>query len=67
MPNYLSDAIEMIQKHVLRSEYHGLHDDAIPVLLSLQSLKKGRDNLCKAYFNRLNCNHHIIYIKSSDS
>ena len=55
-PNYLSDAIEMIQKRVLRSIHPGLHYDDILVLVSLQSLKKRRDNICKAYFNRLKCN-----------
>ena len=55
LPNYLSDAIEMIQKRVLRSIYPGLHYYDILVLVSLQSLKKRRDNICKAYFNRLRC------------
>ncbi len=44
VPKYLSDAIEMIQKRVLRSMYPGLHYDDILVLVSLQSLKKRRDN-----------------------
>ena len=52
LPKYLSDAIEMIQKRVLRSIYPGLHYDDILVLVSLQSLKKRRDDICKAYFNR---------------
>ena len=49
LPKYLSDAIEMIQKRVLRSIYPGLHYDDILVLVSLQSLKKRRDDICKAY------------------
>ena len=58
LPNYLSDhAIEMIQKRVLRSIYPGLHYDDILVSVSLQSLKKRRDDICKAYFNRLNITH----------
>ena len=48
LPKYLLDAIEMIQKHVLRSIYPGLHYDDILVLVSLQSLKKRRDDICKA-------------------
>ena len=60
LPNYLSDAIEMIQKRVLRSIYPGLHYDDIFVLISLQSLKKRRDNICKANFNRLKCNTHRL-------
>ena len=44
LPKYLSDAIEMIQKRVLRSIYPGLHYDDILVLVSLQSLKKRRDD-----------------------
>ena len=55
LPTYLSDAIEMIQKRVglLRSIHPGLHYGDILVLVGLQSLKKRRDNICKAYFNRL--------------
>ena len=34
LPNYLSDAIEMIQKRVLISIYPGLHYDDILVLVS---------------------------------
>ena len=58
----LSDAIEMIQKRVglLRSIHPGLHYDDMLVLVGLQSLKKRRDNICKAYFNRLKCNTHIL-------
>ena len=55
LPNYLSDAIEMIQKRVLRSIYPGLHYDEILVLVGLQSLKNRRDN-----FNRLKCNTHRL-------
>ena len=61
LPKYLSDAIEMIQKRVLRSIYPGLHYDDILVLVSLQSLKKRRDDICKAYFNRLKCNTHRLH------
>ena len=50
LPKYLSDAIEMIQKRVLRSIHPGLHYDDICVLIGLQSLKMRRDNICKAYF-----------------
>ena len=57
---YLSDAIEMIQKRVLRSIYPGLHYDDILVLVILQSLTKRRDDICKAYFNRLKCNTHRL-------
>ena len=60
LPNYLSDAIEMIQKRVIRSIYPGLHYGDILVLVSLQSLKKGRGNICKRYFNRLKCNTHRL-------
>ena len=60
LPKYLSDAIEMIQKRVLRSIHPGLHYDDILVLVGLQSLKMRRDNICKAYFNRLKCNTHIL-------
>ena len=60
LPKYLSDAIEMIQTRVLRSIYHGLHYNDILVLVGLQSLKKRRDNICKAYFNRLKCNTHRL-------
>ena len=60
LPTYLSDAIEMIQKHVLRSIHPGLHYDDILVLVGLQSLKKRRDNICKAYFNRLKRNTHRL-------
>ena len=60
LPTYLSDAIEMIQKRVLRSIHPGLHYDDILVLVGLQSLKKRRDNICKAYFNRLKCNTHRL-------
>ena len=42
------DAIEMIQKRVLRSIYPGLHYDDILVSVSLQNLKKRRDDICKA-------------------
>ena len=59
-PNYLSDAIEMIQKHILKSIYPGLHYDDILVLVSLQSPKKRRDNICKQHFNRLKCNNHRL-------
>ena len=45
LPKYLSDAIEMIQKRVLRSIHPGLHYDDILVLVGLQSLKKRRDNI----------------------
>ena len=45
LPKYLSDAIEMIQKRVLRSIYPGLHYEDILVLVSLQSLKKRRDDI----------------------
>ena len=45
LPTYLSDAIEMIQKRVLRSVHPGLHYDDILVLVGLQSLKKRRDNI----------------------
>ena len=62
--NYLSDALEMIQKRVLTSVYPGLHYDDILVLVSLQSLKKRDDSMFKAYFNRLRCNtlrlNHLI-------
>ena len=51
----------MIQKRVLRSIYPGLHYDDILVLVSFQSLKKRRDNICKAYFNRLKCNTHRLH------
>ena len=61
LPTYLSDAIEMIQKRVLRSIYPGLHYDDILVLVSLQNLKKRRDDICKAYFNRLKCNTHRLH------
>ena len=61
LPKYLSDAIEMIKTRVLRSIYPGLHYDGILVLVSLQSLKKRRDNICKAYFNRLKCNTHRLH------
>ena len=58
LPKYLSDAIEMI---LLRSIHPGLHYDDILVLVGLQSLKKRRDNIiCKAYFNRLKFNTHIL-------
>ena len=64
LPKYLSDAIEMIQKRVLRSIHPGLHYDDILVLVGLQSLKMRRDNICTAYFNRLKCNtnrlNHLI-------
>ena len=60
LPNYLSHAIEMIKKSVLRSIYPGLHYDDILVIVSLQSLEKRRDNICKAYFNRLKCNTHRL-------
>ena len=30
------------------------------VLIGLQSLKMRRDNICKAYFNRLKCNTHRL-------
>ena len=52
--------IEMIQNRVLRSIHPGLHYDDISVLVGLQSLNKRRDNLCKAYFNRLKRNTHIL-------
>ena len=45
LPKYISDAIEMIQKRVLRSIHPGLHYDDILVLVGLQSLKKRRDNI----------------------
>ena len=45
LPKYLSDAIEMIQKRVLRSIHPGLHYGDILVLVGLQSLKKRRDNI----------------------
>ena len=45
LPKYLSDAIEMIQKRVLRSLHPGLLYDDILVLVGLQSLKKRRDNI----------------------
>ena len=45
LPTYLSDAIEMIQKRVLRSIHPGLHYDDMLVLVGLQSLKNGRDNI----------------------
>ena len=51
----------MIQKRVLRSIYPGLQYDDILVLVSLQSLKKRRDDICKAYFNRLKCNTHRLH------
>ena len=38
----------------------GLHYDDILVLVGLQSLKKRRDNICKAYFYRLKCNTHRL-------
>ena len=57
----LSDAIEIIQEHVLRSIYPGLHYDDILVLVSLQSLKKRRDDICKAYVNLLKCNTHRLH------
>ena len=60
LPKYVSDAIEMIQKRVLRSIHPGLHYDDILVLVGLQSLKMRRDNICKAYFNRLKCNTHRL-------
>ena len=60
LPTYLSDAIEMIQKRVLRSIHPGLHYDDILVLVGLQSLKMRRDNICKAYFNRLKGNTHRL-------
>ena len=60
LPKYLSDAIEMIQKRVLRSIHPGLHYDDILVSIGLQSLKMRRDNICKAYFNRLKCNTHRL-------
>ena len=60
LPKYLSDAIEIIQKRVLRSIHPGLHYDDILVLIGLQSLKMRRDNICKAYFNRLKCNTHRL-------
>ena len=60
LPKYLPDAIEMIQKRVLRSIHPGLHYDAILVLVGLQSLKKRRDNISKSYFNRLKCNTHRL-------
>ena len=60
LPKYLSDAIEMIQKRVLRSIHPGLHNDDILVLVGLQSLKMRRDNICKSYFNRLKCNTHRL-------
>ena len=47
LPKYLSDAIEMIQKRVLRSIYPGLHYDDSLVLVCLQSLKKRRDDICR--------------------
>ena len=56
----LSDAIEMIQKRVLRSIHPGLYYDDILVLVGLQSLKMRLDNICKAYFNRLKCNTHRL-------
>ncbi len=44
MPYFgVQDAIEMIQKRVLRSIYPGLHYDDMLVLVSLQSLR--RDNI----------------------
>ena len=60
LPKYLSDEIEMIQKPVLRSIHPGLHHDDMLVLVGLQSLKKRRHNICKAYFNRFKCNTHRI-------
>ena len=60
LPKYLSDAIEMIQKCVLRSIHPGIHYDDILVLIGLPSLKMRRDNICKAYFNRLKCNTHRL-------
>ena len=60
LPKYLSDVIEMIQKRVLRSIHPGIHYDDILVLIGLQSLKMRRDNICKAYFNRLECNTHRL-------
>ena len=60
LPNYLSDVIEMIQRRVLRSIYPGLHYEDILVLVSLQSLKKRRDNIYNPYFNRLKCNTHRL-------
>ena len=57
LPKYLSDAIEIIQKRVLRSIHPGLHYDDILILVGLQSLEMRRDNICKAYFNRLKCNN----------
>ena len=45
LPKYLSDAIEMIQKRVLRSIHPGLHYDDILALVGLQSLNKRRDNI----------------------
>ena len=60
LPTYVSDAIEMIQKRVLRSIHPGLQYDDILVLVGLQSLKKRRDNICKPYFNRLKRNTHRL-------
>ena len=45
---------------LLRSIHPGLHYDDILVLVVLQSLKKRRNNICKAYFNRLKRNTHRI-------
>ena len=56
LPKYLSDVIEMIQKRVLTSIHTGLHYDDILVLVSLQSLKKRRDDV-----NRLKCNTHRLH------
>ena len=55
LPTYLSDAIEMIQKRVLRSIHPGLHYDDILVLVSLQSLKKRRDNI---KVSMVSCTNH---------
>ena len=45
LPTYVPDAIELIQKRVLRSIHPALHYDDILVLVGLQSLKKRRDNI----------------------
>ena len=62
LPKYLSYAIEMIQKRVLRSIHPGLHYDDILVLVGLQRPKDRCDNICKAYFNRLKSHrlNHLI-------
>ena len=63
LPKYLSDAIEMIQKRVLRSIYPGLHyDDIFGISLSPKPEEElDAMTYAKPYFNRLKCNTHRLH------